>query len=207
MAIRAIRLIATPSAGSVIARTPPFSPRSRATGSRRSNRPPICSPTLRANGIPTAAVSASENAEAVLKGAEVAQLFDVRVDGLDATALDLAGKPDPAIFLEAARRLGVQATHAAVVEDALAGVEAGRRGGFGLVVGCRSHRPSRRPHAGRSRCRRLGSRGAGRERRRPLVRCAVSFDRARPCRMRGTMTWSIDWLRRGSRSSSTTTAL
>lgn len=90
---------------------------------------------LRTVGVPTAAVSASENAESVLEGAGVAQFFDVRVDGIDATALDLPGKPDPAIFLEAARRLGVQATHAAVVEDALAGVEAGRRGGFGLVVG------------------------------------------------------------------------
>ena len=49
--------------------------------------------------------------------------------------LGLAGKPDPALFLEAARRLGVAPAQAAVVEDALAGVEAGRRGGFGLVVG------------------------------------------------------------------------
>jgi beta-phosphoglucomutase family hydrolase len=91
--------------------------------------------SLRTIGIPTAAVSASENCEAVLEGAGVAHLFDVRVDGLDATALDLAGKPDPAIFLEAARRLGVEPARSAVVEDALAGVEAGRRGGFGLVVG------------------------------------------------------------------------
>ncbi len=49
--------------------------------------------------------------------------------------LGLPGKPDPALFLEAARRLEVPARDAAVVEDALAGVEAGRRGGFGLVVG------------------------------------------------------------------------
>jgi beta-phosphoglucomutase-like phosphatase (HAD superfamily) len=47
----------------------------------------------------------------------------------------LAGKPDPAIFLEAARRLGVAPDRAVVVEDALAGVAAGRRGGFGLVAG------------------------------------------------------------------------
>jgi alpha,alpha-trehalase len=90
---------------------------------------------LRAIGIPTAAVSASENAQAVLESAGVAQFFDARVDGLDAMALDLAGKPDPAIFLEAARRLDADPSRSAVVEDALAGVAAGRRGGFGLVVG------------------------------------------------------------------------
>ena len=91
--------------------------------------------SLRGIGIPTAAVSASENCEAVLEAAGVAHLFQVRVDGLDATALDLAGKPDPAIFLEAARRLGVEPARSAVVEDAMAGVEAGQRGAFGLVVG------------------------------------------------------------------------
>lgn len=53
----------------------------------------------------------------------------------EAARLGLPGKPDPALFLEATRRLGVPAEQAAVVEDALAGVEAGRRGGFGLVVG------------------------------------------------------------------------
>ena len=62
-------------------------------------------------------------------------LFDALVDGGEAARLGLPGKPDPALFLEAARRLGVPADAAAVVEDALAGVEAGRRGGFGLVVG------------------------------------------------------------------------
>ncbi len=91
--------------------------------------------SLRAHGIRTAVVSASENCAAVLAAAGADGLFDVRVDGLDAAALGLAGKPDPALFLEAARRLGVAPGQAAVVEDALAGVEAGRRGGFGLVVG------------------------------------------------------------------------
>ncbi len=90
---------------------------------------------LRAAGVPTAAVSASENCEAMLAAAGVSHLFDVRVDGLDARALALAGKPDPALFLEAARRLGVDPAGAAVFEDAIAGVDAGRRGGFGLVVG------------------------------------------------------------------------
>jgi alpha,alpha-trehalase len=90
---------------------------------------------LRAMGVSTAAVSASENCAEVLAAAGVSDLFDVRVDGLDATALHLAGKPDPAIFLEAAGRLDVDPRLAAVVEDAIAGVAAGRRAGFGLVVG------------------------------------------------------------------------
>jgi alpha,alpha-trehalase len=90
---------------------------------------------LRDLGIPTAAVSASENCAAVLEAAGASGLFDARVDGLDANRLGLAGKPDPALFLEAADRLGVEPAGATVVEDALAGVEAGRRGGFGTVVG------------------------------------------------------------------------
>jgi beta-phosphoglucomutase-like phosphatase (HAD superfamily) len=69
-------------------------------------------------------------------------LFDVIVDGVDAETLELPGKPDPAIFLTAARRLGVVPSRVAVVEDALSGVEAGQRGGFGLVIGV-----NRRSHA------------------------------------------------------------
>jgi beta-phosphoglucomutase family hydrolase len=90
---------------------------------------------LRAEGVRTALVSASRNAEEVLAIAGVADLFDERVDGVVAAELDLLGKPDPATFLEATRRLGVQPEKAAVVEDALSGVAAGRAGGFGLVVG------------------------------------------------------------------------
>jgi len=85
--------------------------------------------------VPTAAVSASENCAAVLEAAGVAEHFAARVDGIDANELHLPGKPDPAVFLEAARRLGASPGRSAVIEDALAGVEAGRRGGFGLVVG------------------------------------------------------------------------
>jgi len=73
--------------------------------------------------------------EQVLTAAGVIDLFEVRVSGVDADQLQFPGKPHPAIFLEAARRLKVAPTRAAVVEDALAGVEAGRRGGFGLVIG------------------------------------------------------------------------
>jgi alpha,alpha-trehalase len=90
---------------------------------------------LRELGVATAAVSASENCAAVLRAAGVIDLFDTRVDGLVAKRSHLAGKPDPAMFLEAARRLDVPPGRAAVIEDAIAGVEAGRRGGFALVVG------------------------------------------------------------------------
>jgi beta-phosphoglucomutase family hydrolase len=90
---------------------------------------------LRASGWRTAIISASRNCVEVLEAAAVAGLFDVKVDGVDAEELGLSGKPDPAVFLEAATRLGVEPSRCAVVEDALAGVEAGRRGRFGLVIG------------------------------------------------------------------------
>ncbi|MEV5445808.1 HAD-IA family hydrolase [Streptomyces sp. NPDC052644] len=90
---------------------------------------------LREAGVPMAAASASRHARELLAGAGLLDLFDTLVDGVEAADLGLPGKPDPALFLEAARRLGVPAGRCALVEDALAGVEAGRRGGFGLVVG------------------------------------------------------------------------
>lgn len=90
---------------------------------------------LHATGTGVAIISASRNLDQVLEAAGVADLFDVRVGGLEAERLGLQGKPDPAVFLEAARRLGVDPSEAAIIEDALAGVEAGRRGGFRLVVG------------------------------------------------------------------------
>jgi HAD superfamily hydrolase (TIGR01509 family) len=90
---------------------------------------------LRHRRIATAAVSASRNCAEVLRRAGVAELFDVRVDGVDAARLGFPGKPHPGLFLEAARRLRVPPERTAVVEDALAGIIAGRRGGFGLVIG------------------------------------------------------------------------
>ncbi|MEU5208587.1 HAD-IA family hydrolase [Streptomyces sp. NPDC020742] len=90
---------------------------------------------LRDARVPCAAVSASRHATELLSAAEVLPFFAAVVDGKEAGRLRLPGKPDPALFLEAARRLGVPPEDTAVVEDALAGVEAGRRGGFGLVVG------------------------------------------------------------------------
>ncbi len=90
---------------------------------------------LKARGVRTAVISASRNMREVLASAGVSDLFDVMVDGVAAEELGLAGKPDPAVFEEAAGRLGVEPARAAIVEDALAGVEAGKRGGFGLVIG------------------------------------------------------------------------
>lgn len=90
---------------------------------------------LRERGVRTAVVTASRNAQEVLAAAGVGDLFEERVDGLVAADLGLGGKPEPATFLEAARRLGVDPVRAAVVEDAISGVQAGRAGGFGLVVG------------------------------------------------------------------------
>jgi beta-phosphoglucomutase family hydrolase len=90
---------------------------------------------LRARGVKTAVVTSSRNGRELLRAAGIEDLFDARIDGLDAEALGLQGKPHPDPFLEAAALLGVAPGRAIVVEDAVPGVEAGRRGGFGLVVG------------------------------------------------------------------------
>lgn len=90
---------------------------------------------LRRDGFKVAVVSSSENCEAVLRVAKLDHLFEVRVDGVMVETQHLAGKPAPDTFLMAARMLGVEPARAIVVEDALAGVEAGRAGKFGLVIG------------------------------------------------------------------------
>jgi beta-phosphoglucomutase family hydrolase len=82
-----------------------------------------------------AVVSSSKNCSEVLRGARLHDLFDAQVDGNVAHARGLAGKPAPDTYLEAARMLGATPALSAVYEDALAGVEAGRAGGFGLVIG------------------------------------------------------------------------
>lgn len=89
----------------------------------------------RSLGVRTAVVSSSRNTEAIVRAARLTPLFEVRVDGVDVEDKGLPGKPHPAMFLEAARRLDVPPSRGVVFEDATAGVEAGRRGGFGLVVG------------------------------------------------------------------------
>ncbi|HEX6651741.1 MAG TPA: beta-phosphoglucomutase family hydrolase [Thermoleophilaceae bacterium] len=94
---------------------------------------------LRREGLRTAVVSSSTNAGEILRSAGIDGLFETTVSGRDIAELDLNGKPAPDGFLEAARRLDVSPHRAVVVEDALAGVTAGRAGGFGLVVGVARH--------------------------------------------------------------------
>ena len=90
---------------------------------------------VRKDGLPTAVVSSSANTKQVLQAAGLDGKFDVVVDGLVAEREHLAGKPAPDTYLAAARGLGVEPPVGAVFEDAIAGVQAGRSGGFGLVVG------------------------------------------------------------------------
>lgn len=117
---------------------------------------------LREMNLGCAALSASRHARALLESADLIGLFDVLVDGKEAAALSLPGTPAPALFLEAARLLGVEPGCAAVVEDAVVGVEAGRRGGFRLVVGLDRARDPRT------------ERGTARSARRPHRRAAVN---------------------------------
>jgi len=90
---------------------------------------------VRAAGLRTAIVSSSANTVQVLNSAGIAGLFDTRIDGHVASVRHLAGKPEPDTYLAAAHDLNVPPARAAVFEDALAGVQAGRAGHFGLVVG------------------------------------------------------------------------
>ncbi|MER6322050.1 beta-phosphoglucomutase family hydrolase [Streptomyces coelicoflavus] len=90
---------------------------------------------VRAAGLATAIVSSSANTRDVLRSIDAERLFDVRIDGVVARERKLPGKPHPDTFLAAARDLGVEAARAAVFEDALAGMDAGRSGHFGYVVG------------------------------------------------------------------------
>jgi beta-phosphoglucomutase family hydrolase len=90
---------------------------------------------VRDAGLRTAVVSSSTNCREVVEAAGLAPLLEVRVDGTTVEREGLRGKPAPDAFLEAARELGVEPARAAVFEDALAGVAAGRAGAFGSVVG------------------------------------------------------------------------
>ncbi|MDH6437770.1 beta-phosphoglucomutase family hydrolase [Streptomyces sp. SAI-144] len=89
----------------------------------------------RAQGLRTAIVSSSANCRDVLRAIDAEDLFDVRIDGVVAAERHLPGKPRPDTFLAAAHDLGLDAPRSAVFEDALAGMDAGRAGGFGYVVG------------------------------------------------------------------------
>ncbi len=90
---------------------------------------------VRDAGLRRAVVSSSANTRQVLVAADIADLFEEVVDGIVAEREHLKGKPAPDTFLAAARALDVAAANAAVFEDALAGVAAGRAGRFGFVVG------------------------------------------------------------------------
>ena len=89
----------------------------------------------RAIGLRTAVVSSSRNCKQIVESVGIPDLFDTRVDGMEVEYMHLKGKPAPDMFLEAARRLEVIPPRAVVIEDAISGVQAGQRGGFGLVIG------------------------------------------------------------------------
>lgn len=91
--------------------------------------------SLRQKGMKTAMVSSSKNAVEVLQSVNLLRLFDTQVDGVDSERLQLKGKPNPDIFLQAAKQLEVEPEKAIVFEDAIAGVEAARLGGFGFIIG------------------------------------------------------------------------
>ncbi len=90
---------------------------------------------LKANGIRVGVASSSKNCLPVLQAAGIEYLFETRVDGVVSAELGLKGKPDGDIFIKAAANLGALPYRSVVVEDAKSGVQAGRNGGFGLVVG------------------------------------------------------------------------
>ena len=90
---------------------------------------------LRAEGVRVAVASSSKNCGPILDRAGLTDLFEVRIDGVVSEEIGLRGKPSPDIFVEAARRVGAAPERTAVVEDAISGVQAGRAGDFGLVIG------------------------------------------------------------------------
>jgi beta-phosphoglucomutase family hydrolase len=90
---------------------------------------------VRDAGLHRAVVSSSANCHDVLVAVGIEDLFEARIDGVVAEQEHLRGKPAPDTFLAGARALGLEPSAAAVFEDALAGVAAGRAGGFGYVVG------------------------------------------------------------------------
>jgi alpha,alpha-trehalase len=94
---------------------------------------------LKADGVRVAVVSSSKNTPTILEVAGLTDLFEQRFDGNDAQRLGLKGKPTPDTYQKAADLLGVPYEKAVVVEDAISGVQAGRAGGFGLVVGVDRH--------------------------------------------------------------------
>ncbi len=91
--------------------------------------------SIKKRGLKTAIISSSKSCAMILDSVNLSDLFDVRVDGVDSEMLGISGKPAPDIFIEAARQLKVKPERAVVIEDAISGVQAGRAGKFGLVIG------------------------------------------------------------------------
>jgi alpha,alpha-trehalose phosphorylase len=112
-----------------------FERRLRAEGAGTYDSTVALIEALRAHGMRTALVTSSRHGREVLGSAGVIPLFDVILDGADALTLGLAGKPAPDLFRAAAERLSTVPRRCLVFEDAVAGVQAGRAGGFGLVIG------------------------------------------------------------------------
>jgi beta-phosphoglucomutase family hydrolase len=90
---------------------------------------------LKKNSIHVGVASSSKNCESILEKAGLLEIFETRVDGLVSEELDLKGKPEADIFIRAASNMGVTPSESAIVEDATSGVAAGRKGGFGLILG------------------------------------------------------------------------
>ncbi|MDY6055027.1 beta-phosphoglucomutase family hydrolase [Micrococcus sp.] len=107
---------------------------------------------LRDKGVPVALVTSSKNSRPVLSAGGVLDFFPVIVDGHTALERGLPGKPDPAMFWEAARELGVDVADAMVLEDAVSGVQAAAAGRFGLVIGV-----NREPEHGKARLKDAGA--------------------------------------------------
>jgi alpha,alpha-trehalase len=85
--------------------------------------------------IKLAVISSSKNCKPIMETAGILDWFDVRVDGTTSEEKNLKGKPEPDIFLEASKQMGIEPAQCLIFEDAIAGVKAGKKGGFGLVVG------------------------------------------------------------------------
>jgi beta-phosphoglucomutase family hydrolase len=94
---------------------------------------------MKDDGFKLAVVTSSRNCDTVLEAAAIGNLFEVRVDGNVIREQKLLGKPAPDSFLFAAKLIGVEPERAVVIEDAISGIQAGRAGGFGLVIGIARH--------------------------------------------------------------------
>lgn len=95
--------------------------------------------TLKSRGKRVAIVTSSKNCDTVLRSVNMDRVFEAQVDGVVASDRKIPGKPNPDTYLEAAKLLGIPANKSVVIEDAVSGVQAGRAGNFGLVIGIDRH--------------------------------------------------------------------